>query len=320
MTNIELFKYSGQHKEPLLDQNYISNAKPVIPLISTETNDLVERNTRLIELISVFAFFMEKGKRKRHPEVRGLINEVIDILMNTDNINLSPFSSFFMVYDSSYAAFREYDAGDKADFIYKILQNYCKKRHSLYLSHSYTNSMLQVVNDNYSHKRKSKLGIDKVRGILDKLGFAHNSSGEEPGSYYFLPDKGDKEAFIALQTKYEIIRETTNKKQGKIPDLVFFTHGNYYIVELKHINGCGGGQDKQLSEIIDFIERSQVKDHIHFVSYMDGSYSNVLHSNTKREKVKKQYNAILSNLKNNPGNYFVNTAGLKKLLQQLIKE
>ena len=320
MTNIELFQYSGQHKEQLLDPYYISNTIPVIPPTRSETNELVEKNTRLIKLISVFAYFMEKGKRKNHPEVVKLINEVIDILMNTANINLSPFSSFFMVYDSSYAAFRNYETNDKYNFIYKILQNYCKKRHVMYLSHRYTNSMLQVVDDNYSHKRKSKAGIRKVCAMLHKLGFAHDCTERESGSFYFLPDAGDKEAFIALQTKYNIIKKTTKKKQGKLPDMVLFNDGNYYVVELKHINGSGGGQDKQLSEVIDFIECSGKGGHIHFISYMDGGYSNLLHGAKKREKVKKQYKAILSNLKTNPGNYFVNTAGLKELLRQLISE
>ena len=321
MNNIELFLYSGQHKEQLLDPYYISKTIPVIPKICSETNELVERNARLIKLISVFAYFMENKKRKNHPEVVKLVNEVIDILMNTANINLSPFSSFFMVYDSSHAAFKNYEPKDKYNFIYKILQNYCKKRHAMYLSHRYTNSMLQVVDDNYSHKRKSKAGIRKVLAMLHKFGFVHNSSGGgKSGSFYFLPDAGDKEAFIALQAKCKIIKKTTGKKQGKLPDMVFFNDGHYYVVELKHINGSGGGQDKQLNEIIDFIESSGRDGHIHFISYMDGGYSNYLHSDEKREKAKNQYKAILSNLKKNPGNYFVNTAGLKEFLRQLIGE
>lgn len=98
MTNVELFKYSGQHPEPIIDP-YYNRDKVVIPASVDQTNMLVERNTRLIELISVFSYFVEQGKDKSDPDVCSLIDEVINILTQTEGINLSPFSQFFMVYN-----------------------------------------------------------------------------------------------------------------------------------------------------------------------------------------------------------------------------
>ena len=98
MTNVELFKYSGQHPEPIIDP-YYNRDKVVIPASVDQTNMLVERNTRLIELISVFSYFVEQGKDKSDPDVCSLIDEVINILTQTEGTNLSPFSQFFMVYN-----------------------------------------------------------------------------------------------------------------------------------------------------------------------------------------------------------------------------
>ena len=122
MTNIELFKFSGQHPEPIIDP-YYNRDKVVIPPTVDQTNNLVEKNARLIELISVFSYFSEQGKAKDHPDVRNLIDEVITILKETDGINLSPFSQFFMVYNSSHNSFIGYAIEEQREFIYEM-QNF----------------------------------------------------------------------------------------------------------------------------------------------------------------------------------------------------
>ena len=56
MTNIEYFKFSGQNPEPIIDP-YYNRDKVVVPSTAEKTNRLVEKNSRLIELISVFSYF-----------------------------------------------------------------------------------------------------------------------------------------------------------------------------------------------------------------------------------------------------------------------
>lgn len=56
MTNIESFEYSGEHPEPIIDP-YYNRDRIVIPQTAEQANTLVERNARLIELVSVFAYF-----------------------------------------------------------------------------------------------------------------------------------------------------------------------------------------------------------------------------------------------------------------------
>lgn len=318
MTNIELFKYSGKHPEPIIDP-YYNRDKVVIPPTADQTNKLVEKNARLIELISVFSYFAEQGKDKDHPDVLALISEIIDILTDTDGINLSPFSQFFMVYNSSHNSFVGYSPDEKREFVYEMLQLYSKERHKMYLSHGYTNSILQVVCDNYSHKRNSKTTIVKICDILERVGFVHNPNGNEffAHRFYFLPDKGDKSTFLAFKRQRGVIMESAKNEQNKLPDMVFYINGEYYIVEMKSMKGSGGGQDKQLTEVINFIRYAEVDSHIHYVTYLDGEYSNLLHGDTTQPKIRCQYDDAISCLANHPGNYFLNTAGFEEFVREI---
>lgn len=325
MKNTDLFLYSGLHEEQILDPYYLDSSDPIIPKTAKHANFLVKQNERLIQLISAFDFYQKRGKPIEHPDIAKLIDEVIDILMNTEEINLSPFSQFFMVYDSSYAAFKGYPQEAKRKFLFEMLRCYGDRRHQLYLSHGYTNSMLQVVHDSYSHKRKSKASIKKVCDVLDGIGFMHHKVGEVENHSYFLPDSGDKDKFIAFTKEHHLAMKFAKGKQDKLPDMVFRSNNEYYVVEMKHIKGSGGGQDKQLSEVIDFIRYAEKDGHIHYISYLDGEYSNLLHDKSlrsnaksrKRNKIVRQYNSIMRCLRKNEGNYFLNTAGFKMFIQQI---
>lgn len=317
MTNIELFKYSGQHPEPIFDPSYNWDYPDtiVIPQTADQTNTLVEKNAQLIELISAFGYLTEHGKGKEDPDIQTLVSEIITILTDTEGINLSPFAQFFMVYNSSYSSFRSYPSDEKREFVYEMLRLYSKKRHRMYLSHGYTNSILQVVCDSHSHKRKSKTTIDKVCDILERVGFVHKPSGDSD-RFYFLPDKGDKDAFLAFKEKFDVVMESAKNEQGKLPDMVFFINGEYYIVEMKSMKGCGGGQDKQMTEVNNFICSAEKDSRIHYMTYLDGEYSNLLHDGKKRPKIKHQYEDAVSYLTNHPGNYFLNTAGFEAFVKE----
>src|SRR3989338_11330354 len=94
---------------------------------------------------------------------------------------------------------------------------------------------------------------------------------------------------------------------------------NIFIVEHKHMKEGGGGQDKQVNEVISFVSFSESNNKIHYISFLDGIYFN-LFTNTKylnKGKILNQLNNIKQKLKRNKQNYFVNTAGFKKLLKSL---
>lgn len=315
MTNIEFFEYSGKNPEPIIDA-YYNHDTVIIPTTCTETNALVEKNARLIELISVFSYLYKKGKTKEDAAVKEVLAEVCEILVHTEGINFSPLSQFFMVYNSSYSSFLSYSAQEKLEFLYMMLTLYVQKRHIMYTSHGYTNTLLQVVCDNYSHKRKSKATIVKVSDLLKEKGFEPSKTREEleRGQGFILPDKGDEKLFAEFRHEFHVELACAKNEQDKLPDMVFALKGHYYIVEMKTMKGSGGGQDKQLTEIINFIRYKEQDERIHYITYLDGEYSNLLHGIHKQPKIQRQYDDIMACLRENSGNYFLNTAGFKKFI------
>ena len=91
-------------------------------------------------------------------------------------------------------------------------------------------------------------------------------------------------------------------------------------MEAKHLNTGGGGQNKQILELIDLIKNKPNFLNHHFVSFLDGIYSNTLLNNRKnsnnnlgRNKIQNQYFDLTKALKTRKNNYWVNTAGFIKL-------
>lgn len=58
--------------------------------------------------------------------------------------------------------------------------------------------------------------------------------------------------------------ESAKNEQGKLPDMVFSVGEHHFVVEMKSMKGSGGGQDKQLTEVIDFIRYSEDNPKIHY--------------------------------------------------------
>jgi len=95
---------------------------------------------------------------------------------------------------------------------------------------------------------------------------------------------------------------------------------NIFIIEHKHMKEGGGGQDKQINEVIFFISFSENNSKIHYISFLDGIYFNLFANKKylKKGKIVNQLKNIRQNLKRNKQNYFVNTNGFNKLLKELL--
>ena len=314
MRNIDYFKFSAVHPEPLLDANY-SKGVIVIPSTSSENNQLTTNNSQLIELISAFRVLRSNGASFDDPHVSKIVLDVISILDSTSHINLSAFSQFFCVYSCSYDAYKRLKKSAKVTLIREMLTHFTEERHAMYLSHGYSNAILQVVSDNYSHKRNCKTTIEKVTKLLTPFGFCRQTDClfDTSSFRYFLPDKGDNPVFTAFTKHFSIEYRYGTTEQGKLPDMVFSIGKDWFIVEMKNIKGAGGGQDKQLVEIIKFIRFSEKNSMIHYLVFLDGDYANRLFER-ESPKIELQYNEILKCLRKNPGNFFLNTSGFEKFL------
>ncbi len=320
--NMFYFLYSKQNPERMLDP-YYAKKQIVITEDSGEWNALIEKNEELIELIGDFKELREHGAEWDTPAVKQIVERVILILDRTKHINYTAFSQFFMVYNSTFSEYEKYSFETKRTFIFEMLDHFSKERHSMYLSHGYSNIVLQVMADNYSHKRNSKSTIDKILIMLDGclLSRICRESQFDQDNYYFLPDKGDSALFDAFLKYYNLKMTSRDMEQNKYPDIVFKYKGQVYICELKTTKGSGGGQDKQMVELINFIKYSEESEKFHYLAFLDGSYPNML-LNDKNingiNKVSRQYNDLVNALKNNPQNYFVNTAGFAKFIEDII--
>lgn len=314
MDNYAYFDYSKNNPEELFDSFYTKGLL-VIPQDSSKDNLLTRNNAKLIECITTFKYLISQNLTHKDQIVVNVVNEIVEILNTTPNINYSAFSQFFMVYNSTFSYFKGLCPNDKFYFVYEMLLRYCRERHDLYVSHGYSNSILQVMSDNYSHKRNGKTSIEKILYILSPYNLkriSHINQTDEI-NYFFLPDKGDRVLFEEFLEKYNLKMESRTIEQNKLPDIVFNCNGQFYICELKTMKGCGGGQNKQIVEVAYFIKFSEFDSRFHYVAFLDGDYGNTLfHSNMP--KVLAQRNDIINALNENKGNFFVNTAGFKKLL------
>ncbi|MBR4506927.1 MAG: hypothetical protein IKP24_00140 [Alphaproteobacteria bacterium] len=324
LTNIELFNYSKDNPEELLDPYYAKN-KIVIPATKDEDNELTANNKKLLDLITTFSvLYGNYHKEFMDDTVQGVIGDIIAILDRTEYINYSAFVQFFMVHNFTYAIYQTLNLDDKKYLIYEMLKKYCSERHGLYSNHGYSNIVLQVMCDNYSHKRNSKTSIEKVLGFLntDKHPINRLRTSEEliqKDDYYFLPDKGDKRIFDSMLRELNIKMESRGIEHDKLPDIVFKHNGHYYICELKTMKGEGGGQNKQIVEIAYFIKFTEDTPNVHYIAFLDCDYSNVFFHD-RSPKVIAQRKDIIKALHNNPGNYFLNTAGLIEFIKEVYAE
>lgn len=321
LDNKRYFDYSKEHPEGLFDPYYAKD-KVVIPLRAEKKNELTTNNEKLIDLITAFEVAVSMGKDKNSENIKEIIEAIESVLDSTENINYSSFCQFFMVYNASYAAYKDLPKDEKYEFLYEILVLYCRERHGMYKSHGYTNSILQVVCDNYSHKRNSKTSIIKFEDLL-KPYTTYNLQDENKvitdDDYYFLPDKTGKKCFKRLLKELDLKMESRAIEQSKVPDIVFKHNGHYYIFELKMMKGGGGGQNKQAVEFAYFIRFSEENDKVHYGILLDSLYSNDLFF-SNQPKIAEQRKDVLEALENNPNNFFVNTAGAELLLMEIFRK
>ena len=91
-----------------------------------------------------------------------------------------------------------------------------------------------------------------------------------------------------------------------------------FLVEAKHLNTSGGGQDKQISELIEILSLKEKNKNIFYIVFLDGNYSNIFLGNEKcGDKLKTQRKEIQKYLKSNPRNYWLNTNGFISLFSDL---
>lgn len=318
MNNLDYFKLSLKIKEPIASGEYLTD-RIVITRNANQTNKLIEANKKILKNITAYEIITgREGKKTRNKIIKDIIG-----LLKTKGINYSEFPNYWSTQDVSFSMYQELSNDDKRIFVKDMTEKYIKNRHDMYLSHGYTNTTLQVRCDSVAHKSRGRTGCTKVEGLVEKFGikkFAGKNLKEflnKNNSCYIFPDGKDKKLFQEILSKKIIKFNWTKSHQGKLPDLFVSLKGKYLVIEHKHMKESGGGQNKQMVEIIDFIKYKE--NGVSYLVFLDGLFFNKYAKELQKGKLKNQYAAIIKNLKNNPDNYFVNTTGFQKYIKRFVK-
>ncbi len=311
LNNKKLFNECLKYKVKNIDKTArkILN-KIIIPENKDNLNDLLVHNSELIELLTQY----NNNYKKSSFCVETIISK-IDECLKFEGMNLCPFSQYLMVHDLTYNIYLNKLALEEKKY---VIEKYLKDRHQMYKNHNYSSIIFQVLVDNYSHKRKSTIGIEKLKKACENRKIYKFQGNMDSNKYYLLPDSGDKKIFEDIIQHFNIRFQFAEKHQGKMPDIFIKYNDRFIIVEHKKIKETGGGQDKQITEIIEFIKQGERG--VNYVSYLDGILFNELINPPLNNKTYRMKNDIINYLSNNPYNYFVNEYGFNKLLDSIIVE
>lgn len=318
--NLDYFKEATKNKEAFIDPNYhfIVDRK-VIPNSSLETNELTQSNENVIRYIDTIETEMVEFQTDiSDPKVVQLFNLILNEL-KTKGMNYSAFCQYFNVHNMNYSIFNEkLSYEEQIDFLKYVIKPYIETRHHMYSSHGYSNIVLQVMSDNYSHKRKGSYGANKIADILTIIGIkdlVKMKSHDFSQKYYFLlSDKTGKTLFKEFAKNYGIRLAEDGKETEKFPDALIKIGDDFFIVEQKNMKENGGGQDKQTREITDFITKEPEFKNLHYITFIDGVYFNQIDENAQAKPL-QQYHDIINTLKLRKENYFVNSFAFKKLIE-----
>ena len=276
---------------------------------------LMENNRKLIDRITAIKVSLDDNKNvDLKPHLVALAN-----LLEEKNMNFNEFTSFFPSLDVSFSIYKKLSTPEKFDFLNIAVRKYIEKRHLVYMSQGYSATTLQVRKDFEKHKTEGNSAKNKIEGMLKKFGFSELKPNEliinNPYKFHFLgTSSATRELLDSLKKSLKLRFQWQDVHQNKSADVVFSdAKGNIYISELKHTKETGGGQDKQVSELISLISFQEASEKIRYLSFLDGIYFNTF-INPTAPKTIAQVSQIKNYLEQCPKNFFVNTYGLEQIL------
>lgn len=295
-SNLHYFEISKANPEKLLDDFYIFDEK-------NPDLDKYIQNTK--EIKNILITIKTLKTKKENPEI--IEKYFLELQKNLGEYsNCSEFGCFINACDNFIDS-----AKDGADALKEITYRYFQKR---ILNEVVPEEWVQAILDSNSSRKKGKCGENKLARILGLNGIKEVSDWPEFLRTDYCILRFSKK--INLKSVYENLNiKIKTKKQNKALDLIIKIGKDVLICEAKHLNTAGGGQDKQISELIEIVGL-RGRPGIYYIAFLDGKYSNVLLSGDGLgDKINKQRQEIARCLKKNSGNFWVNTAGFKALIK-----
>lgn len=296
--NLFYFKISKDNQEKLLDDFYVFDNK------HPDLNKYIE-NTKEIKNILITIKTLRDRKEKQE-----VIDKYFLELSKTINkfSNCSEFACFINACDNIVKG-----AKNEITVLKEITERYFAKRT---LNEMIPEEWVQAILDTNSSRKKGKCGENKLIHILKKQGFNEVFNWDDFTKTDYCVVKFSKK-FSLKNVRKNLDVKIKTKKQNKTLDLIIKAKDKILLCEAKHLNTSGGGQDKQISELIEIMSLKE-ENRISYISFLDGKYSNVLLSDIGfGDKIIKQRKEIDKFLKKNTSNYWLNTAGFEKLISDL---
>lgn len=297
-SNLHYFEISKKNPEKSLDDFYIFSDK------HPELDKYIE-NTKEIKNILITIKTLRNKKEKP-----SIIDKYYTELSKTISVfsTCSEFACFINACDNIID-----DVKKDIKLLKKISEKYFDKR---VLNEIAPEEWIQAILDTSSARRKGKCGENKLLNLLNKQDFIKVFTWDDFFEIDFCMIEFSKK-FSLKDVREKLDIKIKTKKQNKKLDLIIKAKDKILLCEAKHLNTSGGDQDKQISELIEILGLRE-KNGISYVSFLDGKYSNVLLSNnTGGDKILTQRKEINKFLKDNPDNYWVNTAGFIQLISDL---
>ncbi len=317
MGGLELFEDCLRHPEPLIDDAYCQDALIISTGPEQRPTRVMEANSALLERITAFKLAVTDGDRVA--AARHLSQ--IALLVETPDMNFVEFTGFWPSLDVSYSTYGQLQPAEKLAFLEKALLQYIQKRHDLFRAHGYTATTIQVRRDFESHKRRGNAAVAKLRKLLEAASYAVAPSigtlVSRPMTYGFFGTAGfQRPDLIRLIEGLRVPFRWHLDHQNKLPDFVLHHEsGRIFIGEAKHMKESGGGQDKQVTELIALVSQDEIGERAGYVGYLDGIYFNSLADPARAgAKAREKVGQIRSALATQPNNYFVNTHGFRALI------
>lgn len=321
ISNQFILDFSLANKEPLVDDYYVKDGKLIIGQMGYA--DKSSLNYAYSDLYDSITQYMRAVEASDAVQMSTSLARVMD-LVHVDGIHFSEFVSFWSLFDISYSAFVRMNPKEKEGLLRMLLEKYIEMRHRTYLGIGYSPIALQAAKDAKAHKRSGSIATRKVSEMLDEFGYVGSHHESVDGflcggsKKYINTDKEGKVLFLNLVSKLGLQFQWSEDRERKMPDFLVRHGTGLYIVEHKHVKESGGGQDKQITELISLIGHSEDRQDIHYVAFLDGSYFNqFIAEEMLSGKIYRQLHNIRVNLGKNQRNYFANTAGFKQLLAEL---
>lgn len=309
--NLEYWKISLENPELPGEELYTRD------IVIVDKNDYCSTVNRLRELIITYCTVSEIDKSDSLQ--MEIVKRIDEIIINTENIQYTEFVAYWKSSDMTYSGYEALDVQTRLTVLTTLLNRYCEQRRKLYDQLGYTHVIQQALYDSASARSQSKAGVRKVQQLLTHVVGREVHPVEDVGDFnsqslcILLPDR-NKAVFTDWLSHWQVRYSFGQTHQGKLPDILIKMGSIVFVLEAKHVKEPGGAQDKQITELIDYI-RQQEQAPIHYVAFLDGLYFNLFCQPVTDTKPYRQRQDIEAALKQFNQNYFVNTKGLLKLLQ-----